>query len=106
MLPVRHTNYIVHTFAALRGLDGLSDEQIAEHLQLYAGYVRQVNALTDELDGLRERGRASARDLAFAELTRRLGFEYDGMILHEYYFANLRANADPSLTPRRRSPGR
>jgi Fe-Mn family superoxide dismutase len=26
---------------------------------------------------------------AYSELTRRLGFEYHGMVLHEYYFENL-----------------
>jgi Fe-Mn family superoxide dismutase len=25
---------------------------------------------------------------AYSELTRRLGFEYNGMVLHEYYFGN------------------
>ena len=28
---------------------------------------------------------------AYSELTRRLGFEYNGMVLHEYYFDNMRA---------------
>jgi Fe-Mn family superoxide dismutase len=27
---------------------------------------------------------------AYSELTRRLGFEYNGMVLHEYYFDNLK----------------
>jgi superoxide dismutase, Fe-Mn family len=27
---------------------------------------------------------------AYSELTRRLGFEYNGMVLHEYYFANMK----------------
>src|SRR5262249_59298603 len=31
----------------------------------------------------------------FAERTRRLGFEYNGMILHEYYFSNLRRAGEP-----------
>jgi superoxide dismutase, Fe-Mn family len=26
---------------------------------------------------------------AYSELTRRLGFEYNGMVLHEYYFSNM-----------------
>src|SRR5438034_534093 len=35
-----------------------------------------------------------------AELTRRLGFEYNGMVLHEYYFNNLKAGGAgvPSTT--------
>jgi superoxide dismutase, Fe-Mn family len=34
-------------------------------------------------------GKASGADPHFAELTRRLGFEYNGMRLHEYYFGNM-----------------
>ena len=41
------------------------------------------------------RGQASGKSPEFAELTRRLGFEYNGMILHEYYFGNLRPAAEP-----------
>jgi superoxide dismutase, Fe-Mn family len=26
---------------------------------------------------------------AYSELTRRLGFEYNGMVLHEHYFGNM-----------------
>jgi Fe-Mn family superoxide dismutase len=36
------------------------------------------------------RGQASGKSPEFAELTRRLGFEYNGMILHEYYFENMK----------------
>jgi len=92
---VNATGYQEQRFANLEGLDGLSALQVAEHLVLYAGYVRQVNILNDELAALRAQGRASGRDMQFAELTRRLGYEYNGMILHEYYFSNLRGGADP-----------
>src|SRR5258705_12137841 len=80
----------------LRGLDGISEDQIAEHLKLYAGYVKQVNSMNQELAELMGKGKASGKDPAFAELTRRLGFEYNGMILHEYYFSNLRPAAEPA----------
>lgn len=101
MLPMKdHKAYMPQTFADLGELDGISKDQIAEHLALYAGYVKQVNAINEELNVLRSKGRASGRDLEFAELTRRLGFEYNGMILHEYYFSNLRSGAagDPAPT--------
>ncbi len=87
--------YKAQGFDRLRGLDGISDAQIAEHLQLYQGYVTQVNALNQELAERLSRGEASGKNPEFAELTRRLGFEYNGMILHEYYFENLRPAADP-----------
>ncbi len=79
----------------LKGLAGISDAQIEEHLALYAGYVKQVNALNQELADMLGRGQASGKRPEFAEQTRRLGFEYNGMILHEYYFGNLRPAADP-----------
>ena len=88
--------YKEQSFDNLRGLDGISEDQIAEHLKLYAGYVKQVNSLNQELAELLSKGRASGKDPAFAELTRRLGFEYNGMILHEYYFSNLRPAAEPA----------
>lgn len=79
----------------LTGLDGISDDQVAEHLKLYAGYVKNVNILNEQLAELAGSGKASGSNPEFAELTRRLGFEYNGMILHEYYFSNLRTAADP-----------
>jgi Fe-Mn family superoxide dismutase len=79
----------------LSGLNGISDKQLEEHFGLYAGYVKQVNTLNEELAQLRGQGKASGKNPEFAELTRRLGFEYGGMILHEYYFSNLRRAADP-----------
>jgi Fe-Mn family superoxide dismutase len=88
--------YKEQAFDHVKGLDGISDAQIEEHLKLYAGYVKQVNALNAELTELRGRGQSSGTNPEFAELTRRLGFEYNGMILHEYYFANLRRASEPA----------
>jgi len=78
------------SFEHLKGLDGISDSQLAEHLDLYAGYVKQVNALTQELSEMRSERRASGKDFGLAEGTRRLAFEYDGMVLHEFYFSYLK----------------
>ena len=89
-------SYKEQSFDHLHGLQGISDSQLAEHLQLYAGYVKQVNGLNQQLAELLAKGRASGKDPAFAELTRRLGFEYNGMILHEYYFSNLRKGGEPT----------
>jgi len=82
--------YRAQSFDHLKGLDGISDSQLAEHLDLYAGYVKQVNALTQELSEMRSERRASGKDFGLAEGTRRLAFEYDGMVLHEFYFSNLK----------------
>src|SRR5678815_3106028 len=87
--------YKQQAFDHLAGLEGISDAQVKEHLELYAGYVKNVNALNHELAEIRGKGKPSGTNPEFAELTRRLGFEYNGMILHEYYFSNLRKAGEP-----------
>src|SRR5262245_16272356 len=71
----------------LKGLRGISDLQIETHLELYVGYVRNTNTLNEQLADLVRDGKAGTP--AYSELTRRLGFEYNGMRLHELYFENL-----------------
>ena len=88
--------YKPQSFDHLTGLDGISDGQVKEHLELYQGYVKQVNTLSEKLEEMLGHGKVSGTDPYFAELTRHLGFEYNGMILHEYYFSNLKRAADPS----------
>jgi len=68
-----------------KSLTGISDGQIEQHWHLYEAYVKNTNELLDEI---RE---AEAGSKHWAELKRRLGFEYNGMALHEYYFGNLAA---------------
>jgi Fe-Mn family superoxide dismutase len=89
--------YAPQDFSKVRGLSGISDKQLEEHLKLYEGYVKRTNALTEKLFGLANEGKAAGADPVYAELTRRLGFEYSGMVNHEYYFANLvgGAQAEP-----------
>ncbi len=89
--------YQPHDFSKVRGLAGISNDQIEEHLKLYEGYVKRTNALTEKLAALAAEGKASGADPVYAELTRRLGFEYGGMVNHEYYFGNLvgGAQAEP-----------
>ena len=41
----------------------------------------------------------NALEQAYSELTRRLGFEYNGMVLHEYYFQNLKKHGAGSPAP-------
>jgi len=99
MAKATSKTYSVQSFDHLTGLEGISDAQIAEHRELYAGYVKQVNALNEALAEHRSRSKPSGTDPEFAELTRRLGFEYNGMVLHEYYFSNLRRAGDPRPAP-------
>jgi len=81
----------------LAGLQGISDTTLTVHFGLYEGYVKNTNLLNEQIAEKIKAGPAGA-DPGFAELTRRLGFEYNGMVLHEYYFDNLTAsgNGNPS----------
>jgi Fe-Mn family superoxide dismutase len=71
-----------------KNLDGIGEDQIAQHWALYEGYVKNVNLLTKTLAGLSEK---KDFGVEFSELKRRLAFEYDGMVLHEHYFGILKA---------------
>ena len=61
MARARAKAYKEQSFDQLRGLDGISDNQIAEHLKLYSGYVKQVNTLNQELAEMLGRGKASGK---------------------------------------------
>jgi superoxide dismutase, Fe-Mn family len=74
----------------LSGLKGISDETLEMHFKLYEGYVKETNNLTERITEFIKDGNVDQEELpAYSELTRRLGFEYNGMVLHEYYFDNL-----------------
>lgn len=79
----------------LNGLHGISDATLEMHFGLYEGYVKNTNLLNDRLRELRAANKAAGSDPSYAELVRRLGFEYNGMRLHEYYFDNLTAQPAP-----------
>jgi Fe-Mn family superoxide dismutase len=66
-------------------LKGLSKKQLDVHLALYEGYVKHVNLILEKIQKLREED-AEANSFVMNELRRRLGFEFDGMRMHEYYF--------------------
>jgi Fe-Mn family superoxide dismutase len=90
--------YSPRTWPNLKGLKGISDGLLETHFALYAGYVKNTNALTEQLQAITKEGKAAGTNLAYAEMTRRLGFEYNGMVLHEYYFDNLTPGGTPPPT--------
>ena len=74
----------------LSNLKGISDETLEVHFKLYEGYVKETNNLTERISEFIKDGNVDQDEMpAYSELTRRLGFEYNGMVLHEYYFDNL-----------------
>ncbi|WHZ25734.1 MAG: superoxide dismutase [Nitrospira sp.] len=97
-----HTETMQRTYEPrsydLHGLQGISDRTLAMHFKLYEGYVKETNNLTARIHQLVEDGTVDQEEMpVYSELKRRYGFEYNGMVLHEYYFDNLMTNgsADP-----------
>ncbi len=62
-------------------LKGISKKSIEEHLKLYAGYVKNIN---DALEGKQD--------------IRRIGFEFNGMRNHEFYFRSLEGGSTTLTT--------
>jgi Fe-Mn family superoxide dismutase len=82
----------------LSNLNGISDQTLEMHFKLYEGYVTNTNILTEKIKETLKDGKVDHEEMpAYSELTRRLGFEYNGMVLHEYYFGNLKSggSGDP-----------
>jgi superoxide dismutase, Fe-Mn family len=79
--------YTAKTFS-LPELTGLSPKQIEVHLALYQGYVKHTNLIMEKIEKLRGED-AVENAYLINELRRRLGFEFDGMRMHEYYFEQL-----------------
>jgi Fe-Mn family superoxide dismutase len=74
----------------LSGLNGISDQTLEMHFKLYEGYVTETNKLQEKIAAILKDGKVDQEEMpAYSELKRRLGFEYNGMVLHEYYFGNL-----------------
>jgi len=79
--------YAAKDYSRLLGMEGFSDTLLKNHFTLYQGYVTNTNKLLETLAQMSREGRMGSAE--FAELKRRLGWEFNGMRLHEYYFENL-----------------
>lgn len=75
-------------FDHLIGTEGFSDDLMKNHFTLYQGYVKNTNLLGEELMGLAKEGKLASP--LYAELKRRITWEYNGMHLHELYFSNMK----------------
>lgn len=79
--------YEAKDYSRLLGMDGFSEQLLKNHFTLYQGYVTNSNKVLDALAALTAEGKTAGAD--YAEMKRRLGWEFNGMRLHEYYFENL-----------------
>jgi len=79
--------YTAKDYGKLIGMEGFSETLLKNHFTLYQGYVTNINKLLDLLATLLKEGKVGTQE--YSELKRRLGFEFNGMRLHEYYLDNL-----------------
>jgi superoxide dismutase, Fe-Mn family len=79
-------SYVKKDYSKLKGMEGFSDAALDIHFALYDGYVNNINKV---LDFLTKEEKDSPQ---YAELKRRLGWEWNGMRLHEFYFSGLGGN--------------
>lgn len=84
--------YTAKNFDHLIGTPGFSDQILKNHFTLYQGYVTNFNKLNDILVALEKDNKFGTPE--YAELNRRLGWEWNGMRLHELYFGNMSAKSD------------
>ncbi|ABQ25652.1 superoxide dismutase [Geotalea uraniireducens] len=82
--------YSAKDYARLIGMAGFSETLLKNHFTLYQGYVTNTNKVLDILEQMLKEDKTATPE--FAELKRRLGWEFNGMRLHEYYFENLGGN--------------
>jgi Fe-Mn family superoxide dismutase len=79
--------YAAKDYGKLIGMSGFSETLLKNHFTLYQGYVTNTNKALDILAQMQKEGKTGTPE--YAELKRRLGWEFNGMRLHEYYFENL-----------------
>jgi len=79
--------YEAKDYNNLIGMEGLSETLLKNHFTLYQGYVTNTNKLIDLIASMVKEGKVGTPE--YAEIKRRMGFEFNGMRLHEYYFENL-----------------
>ncbi len=85
--PPSNQVYVVKDYAHLLGMPGFSDQALNIHFKLYQGYVTNTNLLLDILKQYATDKKEQTPQ--YSEIKRRLMWEFDGMRLHENYFANL-----------------
>jgi len=80
------SNYTPKSYDYLLGMPGFTNSALNLHFKIYQGYVKNTNDLLTKLDTI------DSSTYEYGALKRRLGWEFDGMRLHELYFDHLGGN--------------
>lgn len=70
---------------------GLSTNQLKQHYDLYAGYVKKRNQIEQDLQTVNRENSASTTYSPYRSLKIAETFAVNGALLHELYFENMRA---------------
>ena len=73
--------YEAKNYGKLIGMEGFSETLLKNHFTLYQGYVTNTNKLMDTLAAMLKDGKVDMPE--YAEMKRRMGWEFNGMRLHE-----------------------
>lgn len=84
--------YKAKTFNLAGRIPGLSTKQIEEHEELYKGYVKQRNNITQTLRTI-DRSNLNRTWSPFRELKVEETYAVNGQLLHELYFENMGNNS-------------
>ena len=88
----------MHTYKAqsfsFPELEGISEKQLEVHIGLYNGYVKHINVLREQIADLTKQDEEKYH-FAIESIRRRLGFEFNGMRMHEFYFPQWEGGSTP-----------
>ena len=77
-----------------KGLKGISDKQIEYHFEThYKGYINKLNEILEK-QKIVDRTKANQNYSEYRALKVEESFNYEGVLLHEFYFENLKDNAN------------
>lgn len=75
-------------------LDGISEDQLRQHNELYEGYVKKYNEVTEKLKKA-DKSAANQNYSEYRSLAVEQTHNQNGAVLHELYFSNLTPDYEP-----------
>lgn len=85
------SDYAAKDYSHLLDMKPFSRSLLEMHFKLYEGYVKNANLLLAKIE------QTDPASYEYGALKRRVGWEIDGIRLHELYFENLGGNGAPNL---------
>lgn len=77
-------------FPNLATVEGISQNQLTQHLGLYQGYVKKINTLTEGINSATlDLEAMNGTYSPYREMHLEQTYALNGVVLHEYYFENI-----------------